>query len=93
MASSDAGPRADSRRHAHATVDPEPGAFADGLACDLRALVDDVREQVERMQTASSEIAQGNMDLSGRMEEAAAASENMRMRACRLAEAVDVYRL
>ena len=38
---------------------------------NLRSLVDDVSEQVGGMRTASSEIAQGNNDLSVRTEEAA----------------------
>jgi aerotaxis receptor len=38
---------------------------------NLRALVDDVSEQVGGLQTASGEIAQGNSDLSSRTEQAA----------------------
>jgi len=39
---------------------------------NLRSLVDDVSEQVEGIQSASGEIAQGNNDLSSRTEQAAA---------------------
>ena len=38
---------------------------------NLRSLVDDVSEQVGGLQTASSEIAQGNSDLSARTEQTA----------------------
>jgi aerotaxis receptor len=38
---------------------------------NLRSLVDDVSEQVSGLQTASKEIAQGNLDLSSRTEQAA----------------------
>jgi aerotaxis receptor len=38
---------------------------------NLRSLVDDVGEQVGGVQTASAEIAQGNLDLSARTEQAA----------------------
>ncbi len=42
---------------------------------NLRSLVDDVLEQVGGVRAASSEIAQGNLDLSSRTEQAAASLE------------------
>ncbi|WP_291011943.1 PAS domain-containing methyl-accepting chemotaxis protein [Hydrogenophaga sp.] len=42
---------------------------------NLRSLLDDVSQQVERIQAASKEIAQGNSDLSSRTEQSAASLE------------------